>query len=257
MKKKLIIPTVLILFVIANSIGQNSESHRLIYPEGISLSYGYSFYSVKDEFVSDEKYSGNASRITANWSNYHPSNAFRLGIDYLGSGKIQNNNISTQITEFTLYLDYLYPIKRSENPKKAYLFLGPSAELFVYSNDLQIAEPGAINMDQSIAVMLSGGIVSDLIVPISNKLQAEASARLSLLSLTLRSVDYVEENSLDVKLLTAFKGTNGSLTLGLRYFPVERVSLRIGYELQLFWLGEWNPVTSVSDNIVGTVGIHF
>ena len=114
-------------FVIFSSMissAQNVTSHKQQFPEGLSFSYGYSYYSVKDQFISDEKYSGNANRFSLTWSQSHPKNGFRVGVDWLGSDEIRNNNIYTQINEFDLFLDYLYPIKRTSNPKKAYLFLG-------------------------------------------------------------------------------------------------------------------------------------
>jgi len=255
--KILIQITCLLVFSSLVSMGQIQTSHENQFPEGIAFSYGYSFYAVKDNFISDEKYSGNANSFALSWSQYHNKNGFRFGIDWLGSDKISNNNVSTRINEFDLSFDYLYPIKRTTNSKKAYLYLGPSLGFFVYTNDPIMSEPGALNMDISLSFMFSGGVVGDLLIPLHEKFQLETSARLNLLSFTIRSVDYVEDEGIDAKLLSVFTGTRFNLGLGFRYFPTEKISLRIAYECDLFWLGQWDPVTSVSDNIVGTVGIHF
>ena len=127
----------MLLLISTIASGQSPGSHEKYFPSGLSLSYGYSFYAVKDQFISDEKYSGNAYRIIASWSKFHNKNGFRFGIDYLGSKTISNYNIITSITEFNLYLDYLYPVKASEKTKKIYVFLGPTAGTFVYANQLE------------------------------------------------------------------------------------------------------------------------
>jgi len=87
------------LLIISNTSGQALLKNNTYYPEGLSFSYGYSLYSEKDKFISDERYSGTASRITGEWTRFHEKNIFRLGIDYLGSANIKNNNISSNITE--------------------------------------------------------------------------------------------------------------------------------------------------------------
>ncbi|UCE06864.1 MAG: hypothetical protein JSW07_02150, partial [bacterium] len=46
------------LFVTANSFGQDSVNHQTIFPRGVAIDYGLGHSSVRDEYISKEKYSG-------------------------------------------------------------------------------------------------------------------------------------------------------------------------------------------------------
>ena len=70
MNIKIITTILLLLLAILISNGQNNMNSNFNYPEGISMSYGYSNYSIKDNFISSERYSGTSGRFIGEWVIY-------------------------------------------------------------------------------------------------------------------------------------------------------------------------------------------
>ena len=73
-----------------NLAGQDTISHKTIFPSGISLGSGMGLYSVKDEYISKEKYSGNLPYLNLEWVWFHYKGAYRLEFEYQNSTKISN-----------------------------------------------------------------------------------------------------------------------------------------------------------------------
>ncbi len=143
----------------------------------------------------------------------------------------------------------LYPLPEfSLFSKEAYAYVGPSTEVFVYANKQNIAVSG-FDYAQSLAMLLSLGVESEVIVPISSGLQAEGSLGLSVLSLGFRMVDMEEEDVSPAKLLTVLSGTNGSMRLGVRYYVFDNLSAKLSYRLHVTRISSWDPLLSAGDNL--------
>ena len=257
MKIKFILISLAILLCAGNSFAQGSLSHQDVFPRGISVEYGLGNYSVRDEYISKEKYSGTLPSVTANWSRFHNKYGYYLSLEYGSSSKIKNYNVSTDIYQFALNQGFLYPLPAmSLFARDVYAFLGPSTELYFFYNKQNIAVSG-FDYAQSVAALFSLGLNSEIIVPIRKNLQAEGSLGLSMLSLGFRMVDSEEEDVSPVKLLTLLSGTNVSFRLGIRYKLIGNVSLKLGYKLHLKRISSWDPLLSVSDNLIVTVAYKF
>jgi hypothetical protein len=248
---------VLLLQFTGSLLGQDSLSHRSIFPEGITLEYGIGSYAVTDEYISEEKYSGSIPYYSINWTNQHADYVYHLGIDYRYSSDIKNNNVSTDIYQFNLNqgFDYALPKFRLFN-KDAYLYLGPSTELFFYYNNQNIAVSG-FDYAQSIALLISLGVNSELFYQLSNKFYIETSLDFDLLSLGFRMVDSEETDESPVKLLTVISATNTVFRLGLRYYLLENLSIKAAYLFNLTRIDAWEPLLSASDNVVFTLTYGF
>ncbi len=256
-KIKFIFAILAILLFAGNSNAQDSLSHRTVFPRGISVEYGLGKYSVRDEYISKEKYSGTLPSFKANWSRFHNKYGYFLSLEYGSSSKIKNYNVSTDIYHFALNQGFLYPLPRmSLFATDAYAFLGPSTELYFFYNKQNIAVSG-FDYAQSFAALLSIGLNSELILPIQQNLQAEGSLCLSMLSLGFRMVDSEEEDISPVKLLTLLSGTNVSFRLGIRYNLIDNFSLKLAYKLHLTRISSWDPLLSASDNLIVTVAYEF
>ena len=70
-------------------------------------------------------------------------------------------------------------------------------------------------------------------------------------------VDDEEEDISPVKPLTVFSGANGSIRLGMRYHLVGNFSVKLAYQLQVTRISSWDPLLSVSDNVVLTGSYGF
>ncbi|MBN1273231.1 MAG: hypothetical protein JXB26_13270 [Candidatus Aminicenantes bacterium] len=255
--KKSLLSGVLILIFSGYSLGQKPLSCQSLFPRGISLEYGLGRYSVRDEYISKEKYEGNLPFLGVNWSRFHEKYAYSLTLEYRNSSKIKNYNVSADIYQFSLGQEFLYPLAKIPLFKKnLYLSLGPSTDLFFYYNKQNIAYEGS-DYSFSFAALFSLGVHSEAIYPIGKHFQAEGFFRLGVLSLGLRTVDMEKGEESLVKLLTLFSGTNTSIRLGIRYLIFDHLSLRLAYKLEMTRIKAWEPLLSASDNLILTLLLHF
>ena len=144
-----------ILIYIKDSIGQDSTNHKILFPKGITIAYGLGNYAVRDEYVSQEKYSGTLPYFRIEWSRFHNKYGFRQKLEYRNSSEINNNNISANVTQFSFYMDYLYPAGKFELfSMPVFTYLGPSANLFFYLNNPGYME-GSIHLNYSFVLMFN------------------------------------------------------------------------------------------------------
>ncbi len=248
-KVKIIISAIA-LFIVAETLGQDTLSHLNVYPGGISIEYGIGSYSVKDEYISKEKYSGTLPYYSFGWARKHNKYVYRLEMAYRNSNSINNYNVSTNITQVTLNQGFLYPLKKMTLFKNdLYIWLGPSTEFFFYYSKPNIAVSG-FDYAQSLAGLISLGLNVNGIYPLRNNLHLESSLRLTVLSLGFRMVDNEEDDQSAVKLLTLFSGLNSSFDLGVRYYLLDRLSVKLAYKFELTRISAWDPLLSASDNLI-------
>jgi len=239
-----------ILISIGNLSGQDSLNHQSTFPPGITIEYGVGNYSVKDEYISKEKYSGTLPYYSVRWTKRHNEYVYRLDMAYRNSNDINNFNVTTDITQFTLNQGFLYPLNEiSIFQKSLYLWLGPATELFFFYNDQNIAVSG-FDYAQSFAGLFSLGLNVEGIYPLNSGFLLESSLRLTVVSLGLRMVDTEEDDQSGAKLLTLFSGLNASFDLGVRYFLLDRLSVKLAYKFELTRISAWDPLLSASDNLI-------
>ncbi len=239
-----------ILICVANLPGQDSLDCKRTFPSGITIEYGFGNYSLKDEYISKEKYSGTLPYYSIGWARHHETYVYRLDMSYRNSNNIKNYNVTTNITQFTLNQGFLYTLRNiSIFQKNLYLWLGPSTEFFFFYNDQNIAVSG-FDYAQSLAGLFSIGLNINGIYPLRYHLQLESCLRLTVLSLGFRRVDNEEDDQSAVKLLTLFSGLNSSFDLGVRYYLLDRLSVKLSYKFELTRISAWDPLLSASDNLI-------
>jgi len=248
--------------IVGSLFGQDSLNHQTIFQRGVAIDFGLGHCSVRDEYISKEKYSGALPYFAASWSRFHNKYGFRQKLEFRGSSAIKNYNISTDIFQFSLHRDYLYPIgKFTILSKDVFSYLGPATEFFLFYNKPNFVE-GGIHLNYSFVLLLSGGINAEFIVPLKNGFQIESSGYLSLLSLGLRTPEIVkpkendEEEESPVKLLTPFSGMNSVVCLGGRYYLFKSLSVKLAYKFQLTRISSWDPLLAASDNLILTLTYH-
>jgi len=248
--KAIIIISTIALFVTMELLGQDTIDYKTVFPSGISVGYGQGLYSVKDEYISEEKYSGTIPYLSVGWARKHNKYLYRLEFEYRSSDEIKNYNISTNITQVTLNQGFLYPLKKRELFNKDLdLWIGPSTEFFFFYNKPNIAVLG-FDYSQSIAALFSAGISIAGNYSLNSKFQIESLISTSVVSLGFRMVDMEEDDQSPVKLLTLFSGLNSSFDLGIRYYVLNNLSIKAGYKFELFRISAWNPLISTSDNLL-------
>jgi hypothetical protein len=247
----------LILSFRGNLLGQDSTNQKTIFPEGVTVEYGLGDYAVTDEYISKEKYSGSLPYYRIKWANQHTNYVYHLSLNYQYSSEIKNYNVSTDIHQFTLNQGFLYPLSTfTLFNKDAYLYLGPSSELFFYYNNQNIAVSG-FDYAQSIALLVSLNASSEFFYKLWDNFNIESSLGFSFLSLGFRMVDSEEEDVSPVKILTLFSGTNLVFKLGPRYYLFDNLSLKAAYLFQLTRISSWEPLLAASDNVIFTLTYGF
>ena len=257
-KKQVYFLSLLLLLVFKGKLmGQDSSDHQSTFPEGLTVEYGIGSFAVTDEYISNEKYSGSLPYYDIEWSKQHTDYVYHLKLDFRNSSEIKNNNVSTDIYQFTLNQGFSYALpKFTIFSKDAHLYLGPSTELFFYYNNQNIAVDG-FDYAQSFALLISGGISSQLFYKLSNSFNIEGSLDFSVLSLGFRMVDSEEEDVSPVKILTVFSGTNLVFKIGPRYYLFDNLSIKAAYLFHLTRISSWEPLLSASDNVVVTLTYGF
>ena len=242
---------------IGNLLGQDTLNQRHIFPEGISLEYGIGSYAVTDEYISKEKYSGSLPYYSITWANQHSNYVYHLKIDFGNSSEIKNYNVSADIYQFTLNQGFSYALpKFTMFSKDAYVYLGPSTELFFYYNRQNIAVSG-FDYAQSFALLISAEVNSQLFYELWNDFNIEGSLVFNVLSLGLRMVDEEETDETPVKILTLVSANNIVFTLGSRYYLFDNLSIKAAYLFHLTRINSWEPLLNASDNIVFTLTYGF
>ena len=228
---------------------QDAARHRDVFQRGLTIGTGVGSYAVRDEYLSRERYSGSLPSFRASWSRFHEHAGYRLGFGVRSSSAIRDHSVAAQVTHVSLDLDYLYPAGRpSLLGRSAHLFVGPTAGIFFYLNDQQIASDG-LDLAISFAALVSTGITSDLVVPLNQRLRLAASARLDLLSAALRMVDVVESDESPGRILTPFSGTRASGRVAAQCRLVSGLSLEAGFGWELLRITPWDRLVSASDEV--------
>lgn len=226
---------------------------------GISIKAGMGRYSFRDRYFSAERYSGTLPYLSVTWSKVREGGGFRLGVEHRTASDLRNHNISAGVTAFSLDLDFLYRLTTlSIFSRDATLFLGPSTGFFMHFSELNLAY-SELEIPYSFAMLIPLGINSTLVLPVTERIQVLGSVRSTLISLGLRMIDLIEDtdDELPVGLLTFPSGTQASFHLGFRYGLRDNLSLDVGYELQLLRIRPWDPLLSVSDNLLAGFTVGF
>jgi hypothetical protein len=214
--------------------------------------------AIRDQYISDEKYSGTLTSFSLSWLRGDTSSAYRLGLDYCGSSAIWNSNVSAQVMQAGLNLDFLHSLGRFHLlHHDVFAYVGPSGEIFLYYRQQNIANGGNASFNAySFALFFSLDINSTFVVPLSSGFSAESSARLALLSIGGRLTDMHDKNAKFFKLLSVFSGLRGQIELLLRYALSDMFLLKAGYRFEICQSSSWDYLLSASDNLVLSVAVQ-
>ena len=246
-----------LLVASGNLSAQTVSPGQIPLPSGITIKAGVGRYSFRDEYFSTEKYKGTLPYFSATWARLNDRGGYQLGVEHRHSSELRNNNISAGVTSFSLNLDYLYRVATvSLISRPTHVFLGPSTGIFMHISDLNIAF-SEFQIPYSFAFLLPLGVNSLAQMQVANRFQLNGSFRASIFSLGLRMIDFAEDVDEETvaRFLTLPSGTNAKLGIRLRYLMTDRLSLSIGYELQVLRIRPWDSLLSASDNLL--VGITF
>lgn len=216
-------------------------------------------YSVKDEYISKEKYSGTLPYVNLEWVWFHYKGAYRLEFEYQNSTNISNNNISAEVKHFTFNQDFIYPVGRFQLfSKSIYAYLGPSAQFFIYDIDYNFAQPGTFISPNTFGIIGSLGVISEFICPVNKKFRIEGLLRSNLLSFCGKEIDeykYADESI--PSLLSVITATKTDFDVTVRYFLANRISISVGHEFDLLRIGKWDPYIAACNSLIISINYTF
>lgn len=239
--------------------GQDSIDHKAIFPSGISLGYGLGYYSVQDEYISDETYSGTLPHLNLEWIRFHNKIGYRLEFEYQTSGNISNNNISANVMQFVFNQDFAFPVGSFPIlSKRVYTYLGPSAQFFYYDIKYNFGQPGTFISPNTFGIIGSLGINGEFIFPVNEKLRIEGLLRSNLLSFSGKKIDeYKYEDEPSPTLLSVITATKMDGNIDIRYTIIRRFSATIGYKFDLLRIHKWDPYIAASNSLVLSINYTF
>jgi len=240
------------------ALAQDSTNHEFTFGDGISVHGGIGYFVVRDEFISMEKYAATLPFFAVNWSRLHETYGYRLTCLYQFTSNLKNNNVSAEISQFSIGFDFLYPVSETSLfTKKVFMFLGPASELFLHFRRQNIAGSSeSILNTYSFALLISGGLKSEAYCPINSDVQLQSSASLSLLSFGGRIVNPTKSDESFLKLLSVFKGLRACAELFVRYRITSSMTGAIGYRLEITRLSAWDYFIASADFITMTISCN-
>jgi len=251
----------IVLFLISNiSIftqlyAQTTFPISEFFTSGISVKAGVGYHTVKDEFISKEKYSGFSPMFLLDWSKYHETYGFDLYMEILSSAKIKNYSMPAKLTEFSLGINYLYSIGSSELlGKKIYLFLGPTPEVFFFFRDQNLAQGGETVFDAySVTGMFSAGINFSALLPINNQWQLEGHMQSNVIAFGGKLKDFKNSSNSFVKFLTPFNEQRFIFDISANYKLTRSIQIKTGYRFNMTRITAWDYLISTGDNLTASV----
>jgi hypothetical protein len=205
---------------------------------GASFYYGIGKTGIRDEYISDEKYTGWTNCFGVYWSGEHTKYLFKMGIEYVYIDQLKNNNVSSEITNALFHQTYLYKILNSE---KSLITLGPSLSIFYFENSPDIAG----NHINSVGGFLNLGIDGLFYSRINNKLSFEVFSKLGVISFGGKTND---DNS-GAKLQSPLSNTYFNTKILLNYQPFRYIGFSAGYENYITRITSWDYYIGVSNNV--------
>ena len=260
MKTKLkVIISAISLIITLQAPAQDTLNYKTGFPSGISAGCGLGLYSVKDEYISKEKYSGTLPYLNLEWLRFHNKNAYRLEVEYQNSTNISNNIIKAEVMQFVFNQDFIYPVGSFPLfSRSVYAYLGPSAQFFFYDIDYNFAQPGTFISPNTFGIIGSLGINCAFIYPVYKKLLIEGFLRSNVLSLSGKKLDeykYADESS--PSFLSVFTATKIDCNLDIRYYLANRVSASVRYKFDLSRIDKWDPYIAASNSLIISVNFKF
>jgi len=241
-----------LLLLTLELIGQDTINHKTIFPSGVSIGYGQGIFSVKDEYISKEKYSGTLPYLNLEWRRFHNKNAYHLEIESQRSTNISNNNISAKVIQLVFNQDFIYPAGSFPLfSGSVYAYLGPSVQFFFYDIDYNFAQPGTFISPNTFGIIGSLGINGAIIYPVNRKFRIEGFLRSNVLSFSGKKIDeYKYANESSPTLLSVFTAAKFDTDISMRYCLSKRVSASLGYKFDLSRIDKWDPYVATNSSLI-------
>lgn len=235
-----------------HALAQDSTKVIGSFNEGLGVGGGIGYLAIRDEYISDQKYSGTIPFYAISWSRFHETYAFRLDFEYQYTPNLRNNNVSAQIYQVRIGLDYLYSISDiSILSHNVSVFLGPTCQLFQHSRyeNIAVLTTGDTRYVNSSAFLLSGGIRAEGFYPFAKGLEARIMAQTSIISFANRPVGS-DNGGPNARILTLPNLIDADGGIGIDWKIIGPLSAMAEYRFDLVRITSWDFFISGDDNFI-------
>ena len=226
--------------------------------EGLTLQSGIGFLAVRDEFISQEKYTGSLPVYSISWSLFNDSYGLRLYLNYGHASNLKNYNVTSDIKQSLLGISFLYPTGSiSVFSKDMHFFLGPAAEMFTHNQIQNISNFGAYDASAS-AALYSVCLRTEAYYNIMYDLKMHASAQMSILSIAKKTTaNLYSGTGTENVILTPLAGFNSHLEINVLYRIAGSLYASAGYRFELAEISEWDYFISAEDQFTASISYDF
>lgn len=232
----------------AFSYAQDSTSSQYPFEDGLNLQSGIGYLALRDEYISGDKYSSTIPLFALSWSKWHETYGFRLQLESQYTNDLKGPNVSAELAQVRLGLDYLYPFANMEmSSKTVHFFMGPTLEVFEHYQLNQIAGSEFLNSNIS---LVAGDLRLEAFCPLTGGLLLLAMAQCTALSMGVHSTNLNEGGSSPIKILTPLKGLDAEWQIGLSWLFAKSFGLSAGYRFDLTRVSAWDYFISADDNFI-------
>jgi hypothetical protein len=237
------------------TFAQESTPRHYAFADGLGIRAGISHSAIRDEFISDEKYSGSLPYVALSWSRFHDAYGYRLIFEFESSTSVKNHNVSAEITQATFDFEYLYPVGNFPLlSNDLALLAGPSAEIFLHFRNQNIASGGSSLFNAlSFSSLLSAAAKAEAYYPLNDVFQIDFGARLSILSLGGRMINPEKKDVSVVKVLTVLSSIRLSTEIAARYRVAKPLTLALVYQFKYTRIAGWDLFLSGSDTFIAAI----
>lgn len=255
MTKRVFVFSLFTLFLTTVLDAQNYPYFRDFFNSGISIRGGISHLALKDEFISQEKYTGFAPYYALDWSNVHDSYGFHFTMDFINTSSLKNYNMSAKMIESTLSLGYMYDIGSTDlYNRKIYFMLGPAPEIYIHYRSQNIAKGGIAIFDAySFAALFSAGIRLDAFYPINKDFILTGSLQSSIVSLAAKYIDPEDKSKSFITIADPYSDGKYSFEAAVVFSYFRPLSFQAGYKFKFIRLTSWDYMASAGDDFFLTL----
>jgi hypothetical protein len=227
-----------------------------VFGDGLTIQGIIGLMATRDEYISPGRYSGSIPCFAMNWSRLHETYGFRLLLEYAHTSNLKSYDVSTEVNQFLLGLDFLYPVGRARLfSREIDFFLGPIEELFVHTRSQTYTPSSEIN---SYALLYSGGIRSEAFCCVAPHFQLRAALQTTLLSLGMKSArDMTGSKTTQTKLLTPFSGFSSAGELLVVHTLSDWLSVAVGYRFEMVTIKAWDFFVTAEDEFIVSISVDF
>ncbi|GEM_PF-7132318 len=214
------------LFSSQISLSQDSASAAPGNSSILGFSSGHHWYSNRDEFLSESRYSGSFTPISIYWHKTHETKGFRISTDVSNISSLQTEglpNLTASVLQFEIMIDHWYRILKFDILGKAStLNIGPGYGIRLYVRTQDVAQGGRLEQEVvSIFEEIPLRLNAQLFHQMSTRLILQLDFSFSLLAASLRS-DLSDEFSAYV--LASYQNLDVALDATLYYSILPRLS---------------------------------